>query len=186
MKHIELFENFSQMGSEQTPMTLKPLDVSMVGDSVVFFLLGDDMYVTLSSSDKAERMVQDIRSIMTSSLGKPDKEFESSLMIMNQPGIAYVLFEPEEEPYVSVKGKWFEDQTPEIDFWGTGTPSDELGVMPTSVGSRLSNPNGPGEYNSSVSVLKRDMVISLNAGSQFSSDVFTIPGFLQDLESNLG
>jgi hypothetical protein len=174
MKHIELFENFSQMGSGQTPMTLKPLDVSMVGDSVVFFLLGDDMYVTLSSSNKAERMVQDIRSIMTNSLGEPDEEFESSLMIINQPGIAYVLFEPEEEPYVSVKGKWFEDQTTEIDFWGTGTPSDEL-----------SNPNGPGEYNSSVSVLKRDMVISLNAGSQPSSNVFTISEFLQDLESNL-
>lgn len=175
MKHIELFENFSQMGSEQTPMTLKPLDVSMVGDSVVFFLLGDDMYVTLSSSNKAERMVQDIRSIMTNSLGEPDEEFESSLMITNQPDIAYVLFEPEEEPYVSFKGKGFEDQTTEIDYWGTGTPSDEL-----------SNPNGPGEYNSSVSVLKRDMVISLNAGSQPSSNVFTIPEFLQDLESNLG
>ena len=174
MKHIKLFETFPFAYSKQTPMTLKPLDVSMVGDSVVFFLLGDDMYVTLSSSDKAERMVQDIRSIMTSSLGKPDKEFESSLMIMNQPGIAYVLFEPEEEPYVSVKGKWFEDQTTEIDFWGTGTPSDEL-----------SNPNGPGEYDSSVSVLKRDMVISLNAGSQPSSNVFTIPEFLKDLESSL-
>ena len=120
MKHIKLFETFPFAYSKQTPMTLKPLDVSMVGDSVVFFLLGDDMYVTLSSSNKAERMVQDIRSIMTNSLGEPDEEFESSLMIINQPGIAYVLFEPEEEPYVSVKGKWFEDQTTEIDFWGTG------------------------------------------------------------------
>ena len=174
MKHIKLFETFPFAYSKPTPMTLKPLDVSMVGDSVVFFLLGDDMYVTLSSSNKAERMVQDIRSIMTNSLGEPDEEFESSLMIMNQPGIAYVLFEPEEEPYVSVKGKWFEDQTTEIDFWGTGTPSDEL-----------SNPNGPGEYDSSVSVLKRDMVISLNAGSQPSSNVFTIPEFLKDLESSL-
>lgn len=174
MKHIKLFETFPFAYSKPTPMTLKPLDVSMVGDSVVFFLLGDDMYVTLSSSDKAERMVQDIRSIMINSLGEPDEEFESSLMIVNQPGIAYVLFEPEEEPYVSVKGKWFEDQTTEIDYWGTGTPSDEL-----------SNPNGPGEYDSSVSVLKRDMVISLNAGSQPSSNVFTIPEFLQDLESNL-
>jgi len=174
MKHIKLFETFPFAYSKPTPMTLKPLDVSMVGDSVVFFLLGDDMYVTLSSSNKAERMVQDIRSIMTNSLGEPDEEFESSLMIINQPGIAYVLFEPEEEPYVSVKGKWFEDQTTEIDYWGTGTPSDEL-----------SNPNGPGEYDSSVSVLKRDMVISLNAGSQPSSNVFTIPEFLQDLESNL-
>ena len=174
MKHIKLFETFPFAYSKPTPMTLKPLDVSMVGDSVVFFLLGDDMYVTLSSSNKAERMVQDIRSIMTNSLGEPDEEFESSLMIMNQPGIAYVLFEPEEEPYVSVKGKWFEDQTTEIDYWGTGTPSDEL-----------SNPNGPGEYDSSVSVLKRDMVISLNAGSQPSSNVFTIPEFLQDLESSL-
>ena len=174
MKHIKLFETFPFAYSKPTPMTLKPLDVSMVGDSVVFFLLGDDMYVTLSSSNKAERMVQDIRSIMTNSLGEPDEEFESSLMIIDQPGIAYVLFEPEEEPYVSVKGKWFEDQTTEIDFWGTGTTSDEL-----------SNPNGPGEYDSSVSVLKRDMVISLNAGSQPSSNVFTIPEFLKDLESSL-
>ena len=174
MKHIELFENFSQMGSGQTPMTLKPLDVSMPGDSVVCFSLGDSIYFTLASSDKAERMVEVIRSMMMDSSGAVDTEFDQSLMIIDQPGIAYVLFEPEEEPNVSVKGKWFEDQTPEIDFWSTGTPSDEL-----------SNPNGTGEYNSSVSVLKRDMVISLNAGSQPFSEVETIPGFLKNLESSL-
>lgn len=172
MKHIELFENFSQMSSGENQMTLKPLDISMTGDSVVYFSFGDAISFTLTSSDKAEKMVDSIRSIMSNSFGEPDPEFESSLMIINQPGVAYVLVEPEEEPGVSAKGKGFEDQTPEIDFWITGTPSDEL-----------SNPNGTGEYMTSVSVLKRDTVITANAGSQPFSEVQSIPEFLMELKS---
>jgi len=53
-------------------------------------------------------------------------------------------------------------------------PSDEL-----------SNPNGTGEYMTSVSVLKRDTVITANAGSQPFSEVQTIPEFLMEFKSAL-